>query len=126
MPRCRPGLPRPVDGVRWLSSSDDRRKGSRLVTLPVRGYPDIYVNRVTLIRESGEAETLVEFEGDKREAIALPIEKVRELIDQAMSSMATTRAGDTPTSGPALGRGLFSVEGTDLAIFAAARYGAEN
>ena len=29
---------------------------------------------------------------DKREAIALPIEKVRELIDQAMSSMATTRA----------------------------------
>jgi hypothetical protein len=42
-----------------------------------------------LIRESGEAETLVEFEGDKREAIALPIEKVRELIDQAMSSMAT-------------------------------------
>ena len=55
---------------------------------------DIYVNptRVTLIRESVEAETLVEFEGDKREAIALPIEKVRELIDQAMSSMATTRA----------------------------------
>jgi len=48
--------------------------------------------RVTLIREGGEAETLVEFEGDKREAIALPIEKVRELIDQAMSSMATTRA----------------------------------
>ena len=66
----------------------------KLVALPVRGYPDIYVNptRVTLIRESGEAETLVEFEGDKREAIALPIEKVRELIDQAMSSMATTRA----------------------------------
>ena len=53
----------------------------KLVALPVRGYPDIYVNptRVTLIRESGEAETLVEFEGDKREAIALPIEKVREL-----------------------------------------------
>ena len=46
----------------------------------MRGYPDIYVNptRVTLIREGGEAETLVEFEGDKREAIALPIEKVRE------------------------------------------------
>ena len=67
---------------------------AKLVALPVRGYPDIYVNptRVTLIRESGEAETLVEFEGDKREAIALPIEKVRELIDQAMSSMATTRA----------------------------------
>ena len=29
-------------------------------------------------------------------------------------------------SGPALWRGLFSVEGADLAIFAAARYGAEN
>jgi hypothetical protein len=45
----------------------------KLVALPVRGYPDIYVNptRVTLIRESGEAETMVEFEGDKREAIAL-------------------------------------------------------
>ena len=57
----------------------------KLVALPVRGYPDIYVNptRVTLIRERGEAETLVEFEGDKREAIALPIEKVRALIDQA-------------------------------------------
>jgi hypothetical protein len=64
----------------------------KLVALPVRGYPDIYVNptRVTLIRESGEAETLVEFEGDKREAIALPIEKVRALIDQAMST------GDDP------------------------------
>jgi hypothetical protein len=61
---------------------------------PCGANPDIYVNptRVTLIRESVEAETLVEFEGDKREAIALPIEKVRELIDQAMSSMATTRA----------------------------------
>jgi hypothetical protein len=58
----------------------------KLVALPVRGYPDIYANptRVTLIRKSGEAETLVEFEGDKHEAIALPIEKVRELIDQAM------------------------------------------
>ena len=47
-------------------------------------------------RKSGgvsEAETLVEFEGDKREAIALPIEKVRELIDQGMSSMViSTRA----------------------------------
>ena len=66
----------------------------KLVALPVRGYPDIYVNptRVTLIREGGEAETLVEFEGDKRETIALPIEKVRELIDQAMSNMATTRS----------------------------------
>jgi hypothetical protein len=64
----------------------------KLVALPVRGYPDIYVNptRVTLIREGGEAETLVEFEGDKREAIALPIEKVRALIDQAMST------GDDP------------------------------
>ena len=64
----------------------------KLVALPARGYPDIYVNptRVTLIRESGEAETLVEFEGDKREAIALPIEKVRALIDQAMST------GDDP------------------------------
>ena len=61
---------------------------------PCGATRDIYVNptRVTLIREGGEAETLVEFEGDKREAIALPIEKVRELIDQAMSSMATTRA----------------------------------
>jgi hypothetical protein len=31
----------------------------KLVALPVRGYPDIYVNptRVTLIREGGEAET---------------------------------------------------------------------
>jgi hypothetical protein len=66
----------------------------KLVALPVRGCPDIYVNptRVTLIRESGEAETLVAFVGDKREAFALPIEKVRELIDQAMSSMATARA----------------------------------
>ena len=105
----------------------------KLVALPVRGYPDIYVNptRVTLIRESGEAETLVEFEGDKREAIALAIEKVRELIDQALSSMAAPALaadapGGTPTSGPALWRGLFSVEGADLAIFAAARYGAEN
>jgi hypothetical protein len=105
----------------------------KLVALPVRGYPDIYVNptRVTLIRESGEAETLVEFEGDKREAIALPIEKVRELIDQAMSSMATTRARrwcawwDADVR-PALWLGLFSVEGADLASFAAARYGAEN
>jgi hypothetical protein len=49
-----------------------------------------------LIRESGEAETLVEFEGDKREAIALPIEKVRALIDQAMSTMATTSFGRSP------------------------------
>jgi hypothetical protein len=70
----------------------------RLVALPVRGNPDIYVNptRITLIRESGEAETLVEFEGDKREAIALPIEKVRALIDQAMSTMATTPFGRSP------------------------------
>ena len=70
----------------------------KLVALPVRGYPDIYVNptRVTLIRESGEAETLVEFEGDKREAIALPIEKVRALIDQAMSTTATTPFGRSP------------------------------
>jgi hypothetical protein len=70
----------------------------KLVALPVRGYPDIYVNptRVTLIRESGEAETLVEFEGDKREAIDLPIEKVRALIDQAMSTMATTPFGRSP------------------------------
>ena len=56
------------------------------------GLPGYLRQSVTLIRESGEAETLVEFEGDKREAIALPIEKVRELIGQAMSSMATTRA----------------------------------
>jgi hypothetical protein len=49
-----------------------------------------------LIRESREAETLVEFEGDKREAIALPIEKVRALIDRAMSTMATTPFGRSP------------------------------
>ena len=39
---------------------------------------------------------LVEFEGDEREAIALPIEKVRALIDQAMSTMATTPFGRSP------------------------------
>ena len=74
----------------------------KLVALPVRGYPDIYVNptRVTLIRESGETETLVEFEGDKREAIALPIEKVRTLIDQAMSTMATTHSVDRRADRP--------------------------
>ena len=65
----------------------------KLVALPVQGYPDICVNptRVTLIRESGEAGHWSN-RGRQAEAIALPIEKVRELIDQAMSSMATTRA----------------------------------
>ena len=42
----------------------------KLVALPVRGYPDIYVNptRVTLIRESGEAETLVQFRGRREQS----------------------------------------------------------
>jgi hypothetical protein len=46
----------------------------KLVALPVRGYPDIYVNptRVTLIREGGEAETLVEFEGDSAKQPPFP------------------------------------------------------
>ena len=67
---------------------------------------------------------------DKREAIALPIEKV------ASDRSGNVEYGDDPRS-PLMrleGRrrparfmaGPFSVEGFDLASFAAARYGAEN
>ena len=59
----------------------------KLVALPLRDYPKIYVNptRVTVIREHGEhGLTVVHFEGKNRELVALHIEKVRELLDNAM------------------------------------------
>src|ERR1700722_12569091 len=76
----------------------------KLVALPIRGYTDIYVNptRVTLIRESGEAETLVEFAGDKREAISLPIATVRTWIHQAMWTVATPPFAASPRLSPAV------------------------
>jgi hypothetical protein len=66
----------------------------KLCELPQMNLPPIYVNPalVRLIREGGDGVTVIDFEEDHRVSISLHIDRVRELLDQAMSSMAPTRA----------------------------------
>jgi hypothetical protein len=61
----------------------------KLCELPQTNLPPIYVNPalVRLIREDGD-----NFEDEHRVSVSLHIDRVRELLDQAMSSMAPTRA----------------------------------
>ena len=67
---------------------------TKLCELPQTNLPPIYVNPalVRLIREDGDNVTVIYFEDEHRVSVSLHIDRVRELLDQAMSSMAPTRA----------------------------------